>query len=155
MTHKIYLSIGSNLGDRRGFIAKAVEALRGFGSLRVSGEYASSADGFESENGFINVAAELTIDFDGVFGAEAGITFLRRIQALERAISKVPHRNGNGSYRDREIDIDIIAIEGLRMKSPELTLPHPRAAERDFVVRPLSALITPAQISTLLTPLNA
>ena len=71
---------------------------------------------------------------------QEAIALLYRLQAIEREISSIPHRNADGTYRDREIDIDIIAIEGLRMRHPRLTLPHPRAAERAFVTIPMQEL---------------
>ena len=46
------------------------------------------------------------------------------------------HRNPDGSYRDRALDIDIIDIDGMRLDTPRLTLPHPRAKERPFVEGP-------------------
>ncbi len=52
----------------------------------------------------------------------------------------MPHRNSDGSYRDREIDIDIILIDDMRIDSPRLQVPHPRMLERDFVMIPLREL---------------
>ncbi|MDE6295776.1 MAG: 2-amino-4-hydroxy-6-hydroxymethyldihydropteridine diphosphokinase, partial [Muribaculaceae bacterium] len=62
------------------------------------------------------------------------------LQDIERQISPDPHRNPDGTYADRTIDIDIMGIEGVTMNTPELTLPHPHLAERDFFMQPLREL---------------
>lgn len=62
------------------------------------------------------------------------------LQGIERRISDVPHRNPDGSYRDREIDIDIILIDRLHISTPRLEVPHPRMWQRDFVIGPLLEL---------------
>lgn len=138
------------MGDRRAFLGRAVGELRRLGSVRVSGEFFSEAEGFESENGFMNLAAELVIESERPLTEADALGILRHLQGIERAISGVPHREADGSYRDREIDIDIIAVEGLRMNTPELTLPHPRAAAREFVTAPLQELVGADKLRELL-----
>ena len=69
---------------------------------------------------------------------------LDKIQQIERDISAMPHRNADGTYRDREIDIDIIAIDHLHIDTPRLQVPHPRARQRDFVTVPLQELTNDA-----------
>lgn len=62
-------------------------------------------------------------------------------QAVEREIGRgAPHRHPDGSYCDRPIDIDIIAMEGVTLSTPRLTLPHPRAHLRPFVLIPMHEL---------------
>ena len=62
--------------------------------------------------------------------------FSRRMHSIEDALGRVRTvRNG-----PRTIDIDLIDFDGLRLDEPALTLPHPRAARRDFVIRPLASL---------------
>ena len=65
---------------------------------------------------------------------------LRRLQEIEKSIDASPHRDAEGNYTDRAIDIDIIAIDTLVISTPELTLPHPRMHLRDFVLIPLRQL---------------
>ena len=141
MESKIYLSIGSNSGDRRAFIAKAVDELGRLGRVRVSRPYESEPEGFESANSFVNVAVELTVERQEQWSEADALGLLECMQGIERRISAMPHRNADGSYRDREIDIDIISIEGFAMTSPRLTIPHPRAASRAFVMEPLHELL--------------
>ncbi len=68
-------------------------------------------------------------------------SLLDATQAVERSISSMPHRNADGSYRDREIDIDIIAVDDVVYSSERLVLPHPRMRGRYFVLRPMVSLL--------------
>ncbi len=52
----------------------------------------------------------------------------------------MPHRNPDGSYRDREIDIDMIALDGCVVDSPDIIVPHPRMDIREFVLVPMAGL---------------
>lgn len=137
MITRVYLSLGSNQGNRLAFINAAVEELRKLGRLQVSKPYLSEPQGFDSGDGFVNICAALDLDTSSPFGEAEAIAFLDATQAIERRISSMPHRNADGSYRNREIDIDIIEVEGFILNHPRLTLPHPRAKERDFVQIPL------------------
>lgn len=140
MTRKIYLSLGSNSGDCEAMLENALARIGALGELKVSPVFRSEPVGFESQNVFLNVGAVLTVECGDGFSAEDAEALLRRFKAIESGLSAMPHRNADGSYRDREIDIDIVAVEGFRMCTPVLTLPHPRAAERAFVVQPLKEL---------------
>ena len=62
---------------------------------------------------------------------------LERLQKIERAISPDSHRNPDGSYRDRLIDIDMIAVDDRVIDTPTLKVPHPGLPERRFFLTPL------------------
>ena len=132
-----HLNIGSNRGDRHALLARAValivERLRAQ-SYRVSTPVESEPWGFESEHPFLNIGMDVRLDD---MSPEA---LLDSLQAIEKEISAMPHRNSDGSYRDREIDIDIILIDDMHMDTLRLQLPHPRMLERDFVMIPLREL---------------
>ena len=133
----VFLSFGSNQGDRRANIERAVALIANAlpdCRLRVSEFIESAPWGFESDNAFINACATL----EGY--KDSPHRLLRIMQGVERAISPASHRNPDGSYADRAIDIDIIDIEGVRLSTPSLVIPHPRAHLRDFVLIPLSRL---------------
>lgn len=143
MISTVYISLGSNVGDRRGMIGRALAKLcfkLPVRSMRTSEYYCSSPLGFASENEFVNIAAALCIERSEPWTQSDALAVLDVTQAVERELSSMPHRNADGSYRDREIDIDIIAIDDLVVDTPRLTLPHPRAAERPFVAVPLLEL---------------
>lgn len=135
----IHLNIGSNQGDRDALIGRAVALIvNAFVGARVtvSRTFESEPWGYESPNPFLNcgVMVEWTADVtpEGV---------LDIVQAIEREVGGgAPHRHADGSYADRPIDIDIIDIDGIGLSTPRLTLPHPRAALRPFVMTPLAEL---------------
>lgn len=104
--------------------------------MRVSAAVESEPWGFESEHRFMNVGVMLDMDT-----AAEPLAVLDTVQEIERRTGGgTPHRNADGSYRDRTLDIDIIDIDGMRLDSARLTLPHPRAALRSFVMEPLREL---------------
>lgn len=140
---KIYLGLGSNIGQRRAFIWRAVAAVSmrlQAVEIRVSPLKESAPKGFDSPNTFVNALAEVTLCRSSQWTADDALALLDALQSIEKSISDVPHRHSDGSYRDREIDIDLIAVPGFSMEHPRLTLPHPRARERSFVMEPLKQL---------------
>lgn len=137
-----YLNIGSNRGNRRRFIDRAV-ALVGeawpAAVVRTAPPMESPAWGYESEHTFLNVG--IALDFPSAAHMPPPLVMLRTVKEIERRISAdSPHRNADGTYRDRDIDIDIIDIDGVTMDTEELTLPHPRADARRFVTVPMQFL---------------
>ena len=131
-----HLNIGSNLGDKRAVIMRAVAALSTeAGECAVSQFYESEPWGFESENAFVNVAVRLESDI-------APLDMLHLCQDIERRLGCDAHRDSTGAYVDRIIDIDIILIDDLVINTPELTVPHPRMRERDFVMVPLQQILS-------------
>lgn len=136
---KIHLNIGSNLGDRRAMLADAVAAIRRAwprASVSVSEPVESEPWGYDSPHPFLNIGVMLVLP-----APQQPEAVLDTLQAIERTLGHgAPHRNADGSYRDRPVDIDIIDIDGLHLRTPRLTLPHPRAAARPFVLLPLRTL---------------
>ncbi len=126
-----HLNIGSNKGDRLGYISRAVALIASMAGKvnAVSEPVESEPWGFDSDNRFINVGLNLDTEL-------TPLQLLEVLQKIERTISPDPHRNPDGSYRDRPIDIDIIVYSGVTMDTPRLTLPHPRMRQRQFVMGP-------------------
>lgn len=135
MTTRAIVSLGSNLGNREENLAKALSALSAMPGTAL--EKASSV--IETE------PVDVPKEFAGLRFLNQAAVFLtslsaeefsRRMHAIEDDMGRVRTvRNG-----PRTIDIDLVDFGGLVMDTPELTLPHPRAAERDFVCRPLAEL---------------
>ena len=131
----ILLNIGSNMGDRRANLARAVALLREHlhpQAMDISDPVETAPDGFDSPNPFLNIAVMLH---------HVALTDPHDVLAITQKVEQLvghgtPHRHPDGSYRDRPIDIDIIDIDHLRLHTPTLTLPHPRAAHRPFVLLP-------------------
>lgn len=110
----------------------------------------SAMEGCKDENTISQLSGRFS-DGDGASaGTEEALTdgpvvefalgVLRTLQGIEKGIDASPHRDADGNYADRAIDIDIIAIDSLMISTPELTLPHPRMHLRDFVLIPLRQL---------------
>lgn len=122
-------SLGSNMGDRLGYLQTGVEALRATPGLKVTGVssvYETDPVGpVESQDDFLNiiVVAESTL---------ASMVMLERAQAIEDAFGRVRTVLGG----PRTIDVDLIAVGSRVIASEVLTLPHPRAHERAFVLVP-------------------
>ena len=138
---KIHINIGSNTGDRAAQIERAVAALcerldpSCRAEIRLAPIEESEPWGFEAANKFLNLG--LMVDMPGDADAFA---VLDALQAVEREIADVPHRNSDGSYADRPIDLDLIAVDDRVIDTERLQLPHPRMHLRDFVLRPVAAL---------------
>lgn len=140
----VYLNIGSNKGDRHANIERAVALVAhhpvlGQAMIRRSPWQYSEPWGYASTAEFVNLGVAL--DFDSPTLPAAPEDILDALLEIELTVAPdSPHRNPDGSYRDRVVDIDIIAIDGVRMDTPRLTLPHPRAEARAFVMRPMAFL---------------
>ena len=139
----VYLNIGSNQGDRHANIERAVALITSHplfadGRLRRAPLVYSKPLGFDSESEFVNLG--LALDFINDVLPDP-FEVLDATQSIEKQIApENPHRNADGSYRDRIVDIDIIAMDGVKIRSERLTLPHPRAEARNFVMEPMEFL---------------
>lgn len=129
------VNIGSNLGNRRLNLARAVGALvNRFGpNYQISHVVESPPWGFSSDNAFLNVCMLFDTDLDGE-------ELLTELQSIERGISPASHRQADGSYADRVIDIDLVDFGRQVVSTPRLSLPHPRMAQRRFFLEPLAEI---------------
>lgn len=132
---RIYLGIGSNLGNRDTNLRTAIELIheRVGECLACSSIYRSAPQGFVSENEFANIVAVCETDYSPE-------QVLLITQTIEREMGRT-QKSVNGIYHDRVIDIDLLQVRHnskfIIQNSPTLTLPHPRMTERDFVMIPL------------------
>ncbi len=133
MNAPVAIAYGSNLGDRAGTIGRALAALAGLvRNVRASGLYETAPLYVEEQGLFLNGCL--------VGQTHLGpLALLRELKRVEAAIGRhARERNG-----PREIDLDLIAYGSLRLVSSgerELVLPHPRVAERRFVLEPLAEI---------------
>ncbi len=131
---KDFLYLGVNLGSRLLHLTRAMNAIgEEFRPYETSHKVESDPWGFNSTNRFVNIG--LTIE-----SGEHPEEVLRRLQAIEKSISPRGHRRWDGSYNDREIDIDIMASDGEPYDSPVLHIPHPHLPKREFFLKPLAEL---------------
>lgn len=127
----LYLSLGTNLGDRQQNLKSALELIG-----REVGTVVSASDiietepwGFDSSNRFLNMAVKVETHLQP-------LEVLHTTQEIERKLGRT-HKTAAGEYHDRPIDIDILLYDDLVMNTPELTIPHPLMHERQFVMKPL------------------
>ena len=136
--HKVFLGLGSNLGDRQANIERAIELIseRVGEVIRRSSLIETEPWGFESENKFLN----------GVILCETTLTprqVLRKTQKIERDMGRKKKTSPSAKsriYSDRGIDIDILLYDDLTVDEPDLKIPHPLMQEREFVMIPLKEI---------------
>lgn len=133
--HKVYLSLGTNLGNRKRHIREAIEKI---GELigdvvRLSALYETKPWGFSSPNDFINACVMVET-------ALSPRQLLEMTQRIEREMGRMG-KSVNGEYHDRIIDIDILLYDDLTVSEPDLVIPHPLMEERDFVMTPLKEIL--------------
>ena len=135
--HKVYLGLGSNLGDRNAHIEQAIALIheRVGEVVRRSSFIETEPWGFESENKFLNA----------VILCETELTprqLLKATQKIERQLGRRKKSTDSRlltpvSYSDRPIDIDILLYDDLTIDERDLKIPHPLMEQRDFVMIPL------------------
>ncbi|RVW06653.1 2-amino-4-hydroxy-6-hydroxymethyldihydropteridine diphosphokinase [Rhodococcus spongiicola] len=119
------LSIGSNIGDSLAYLQTVVDGLREW-IVAISPVYATAPWGGVEQQDFLN--AILIVDDPGADCRN----WLRRGQQLEAAAERVREQR----WGPRTLDVDVVTCDGICSDDPELTLPHPRALERAFVLVP-------------------
>lgn len=129
-THTIYLALGSNLGDRRGYLSTALQRLREIIDIHaISSVYETEPVGYLDQPKFLNMVCSGKTGLDPV-------TLLQAVKAIEVEVGRQPtFRNG-----PRAIDIDILFYDDLILEQEKLTIPHPRMNERAFVLVPLAEI---------------
>lgn len=124
---KIVLALGSNVGNRRENLVRAMAEIENFANvLARSMIYETEPSGYAKQRDFLNAALLCETTFEP-------LELLEFCKKTESKLGRTP------TFRDgpREIDIDIIFYEGARMASDILEIPHPRWSSRDFVISPL------------------
>ena len=123
----VALALGSNMGDRLDHLRAAVRAAAEYVHITaISSVYETAAAYVTDQPSFLNAALLGTTVIEP-------LALLWSLKAAESAIGRQP----TFRYGPRVIDIDILFYGETVLSSPELTIPHPRMAERDFVLRPL------------------
>lgn len=119
------LSLGSNLGDRRAHLRAGLDAIRAQVAVRaVSPLYETAPVGVTEQPAFLNCVAIVDTDDPLVAWSAA------------RAAEETRGRLRSSRWGPRSLDVDVIAADSVVSADPRLTLPHPRAHEREFVLRP-------------------
>lgn len=127
---KVYLGIGSNLGDREENLREALERLKDKVAIhQVSSFYETEPVGYLDQPWFLNIVLEGDTEL-------SPWELLQFTQSVEQAMKRVKTLR----WGPRTIDVDILLVEGVELNTPELTIPHPRMKERNFVMVPLQEI---------------
>jgi 2-amino-4-hydroxy-6-hydroxymethyldihydropteridine diphosphokinase len=129
-THRVYLGLGSNLGDRRAHLLWALDALRASVVIdQVSSVYDTAPLLVTDQPRFYNIVCAGRTEL-------APLPLLHALKAIERGAGRVE----GPRYGPRPLDIDILLYDDLLLSLPELIIPHPGIAERAFVLEPLAEI---------------
>ena len=139
----VYLSLGTNIGDKEQNLTRAIEALSlALGRcIAVSQFIGTEPWGFQSENSFLNCAAAFETEL-------SPFELLDTTERIERELGRTAKSHG-GNYSDRIIDIDILLYGSMTIESERLTIPHPLMHMRNFVLEPLAQIAPDAVHPTL------
>jgi 2-amino-4-hydroxy-6-hydroxymethyldihydropteridine diphosphokinase len=150
---RAFVALGGNLGDTRAYLRQALEALAALPQSRLlahSRFYRTPPWGLREQPPFLNAAAALDTSL-------APHALLDALLDIERTAGRV--REGE-RWGPRTLDLDLLHMDGVRVHDDRLTLPHPRIAERAFVLLPLAelapdlALPGQGQVSVLLAAVD-
>ena len=127
-SHKVYIGLGSNLGDRERNIREAISHLEGLGRISKSSSiYETEPVGPVSQGWFLNAVVEMETDLEPR-------ELLSRLKDLERRMGRL---HGGERWGPREIDLDILLYDDIVVEEDDLVIPHPRMGDRRFVLEPL------------------
>ena len=132
-THFAVIALGSNLAEPARQVRAALSVLEAHSQIQIektSSLYVTAPVGYDDQPDFVNAVCSVRTSLDGV----SLLAVLNRIEAdfgRERTFRNAP----------RTLDLDIIDFDGISSNDPHLTLPHPRAHERSFVMKPLAEIL--------------
>ena len=131
----VYLGLGTNLGDKQKNLNDAIRMLENqVGEVeKVSSVIETEPEGFKSDNMFLNAVVKVRT-------ALSPFELLDITQDVEKSLGR-KEKSSNGIYHDRVIDIDILLYDDINISTPRLVIPHPRMAQREFVMTPLTELL--------------
>lgn len=140
----VYLSLGTNLGDKERNINTALDLISLIPGVRiaaVSDLLETEPWGFESSDNFLNCAVKLEFSYAHDGSVNEAVGLLDSFKDIERSMGRNTEvqfdNSGNRIYHSRIIDIDILFLGNKRIDTERLTIPHPLMEQRDFVMKPL------------------
>ncbi len=130
-TNTVILAIGSNVGDRKMYLERAVASLEEFGHVSLlSSIFETEPMGNVTQSDFYNMAAEFETDY-------APASLMNKLLEIELRLGRERYTK----WGPRTIDMDIIFYNDLIMNDSGLKIPHPHYAERNFVLAPISEIV--------------
>ena len=136
--HNVFLSLGSNLGDRENNLIEAVKAIYANSEINikaVSNIYETDPVGYKDQGRFLNMAVAIETSLPP-------LKLLEQLQKVERLLKRTREIH----WGPRTIDIDILIIDALEINLEELIIPHPRMFESAFVLIPLMDIRSKADL---------
>ncbi len=124
---RAFLALGANMGDSRGYLRRAVDAIPDL--VAVSDLYETDPVGVEDQAAFLNLVVELDTD-------RSPRQLLELCRELEVAAGRVRRER----WGPRTLDVDVLWVDGHVVDEADLVVPHPRMRERAFVMVPLADL---------------
>ena len=154
LPHKVYLGLGTNLGDREANIRQAIRLIgeRVGAVVRQSSLIETEPWGFESPNKFLNAVIlcetertprevlRLTQKIERDMGRTHKSLAISDWPLADSSKPKAKSQKPKANYKDRPIDIDILLYDDITIDEPDLKIPHPLMQERDFVMIPLNEI---------------
>jgi len=149
---KAIIALGSNLGDKFNYLQSAVEKINKIKDveiLKISSVYETVPVGGPVQDDYLNAVIQIESKLESEI-------LLQKLQSIEVELDRVREER----WGPRTIDLDIVAIEDQQHNSPNLTIPHPLAHERCFVlipwfeIDPTSALVNKGIVANLITKLD-
>ncbi|ADU27622.1 2-amino-4-hydroxy-6-hydroxymethyldihydropteridine pyrophosphokinase [Ethanoligenens harbinense YUAN-3] len=138
VAHDVYIALGSNMGDRAGYLEAARKKIAesGIRLTAVSGIYETAPVGYTEQPAFLNQVCRACTALEPQ-------SLLETLQRIETALARrrIVH------WGPRTIDLDLLLYDDLHMQTETLTLPHPRMFERAFVLVPLRDVWPAAEIA--------
>lgn len=128
--NKVYIGIGTNMGDRGQNIENALSEIEKIATIaKKSSIHETKPVGFEEQGDFYNMVIEISTNI-------RPIDLIIKLQEIEHKMGRVRGiKNG-----PRIIDLDILTYEDEVINEPNLVIPHPKMFERDFVMKPLKEI---------------
>jgi 2-amino-4-hydroxy-6-hydroxymethyldihydropteridine diphosphokinase len=126
---RAFLGLGSNLGDREGLLAEAVDRLVAVGRRAVSPAYETDPVGGPEQGAYLNLVVELDTDLSP-----------RQLLEVCRRLEAAAERVRDERWGPRTLDVDVLWVDGATVADADLEVPHPRMWQRRFVLAPLRDL---------------
>jgi 2-amino-4-hydroxy-6-hydroxymethyldihydropteridine diphosphokinase len=125
--HRVFLALGSNVGDKTAHVERAILLLKEkIVDLRSAKMYQTKPWGYEAQDDFVNTVVEGQTDLSPQ-------ELFRFVKEVEKQVGRIERFK----WGPREIDIDILFYDDLVVKEDHLKIPHPHLQEREFVLLPL------------------
>ena len=128
--HTVYLSVGSNLGDKLENCRSGIAAMTRSANIRLIDQspiYRTEPVDYRDQDWFVNYAVKIETDLDP-------LSLLNLLKSIEQKAGRVPH---SVPFGPRVLDLDIIFFDDVVQNDSKLTIPHPRMHKRRFVLKPI------------------